>query len=471
MKSLPRLTDNPQDVCIFSSRVNNIVAVVKTLNRPHYLYNPETVRATVDKMTSAMRYRWYDYAAETKEDEPDLIKISAFLSREAELCSRYAKAETTNERDRSPSQKKPQRAYATSSDAPSKSKCRKPPPQANQIEAISNVSERWEEAKKLNLCFRCLHKRGFRHRCRYQACVTDSCQGSHHPLLHSERRPDTEMAVEERGDGATTSEVVTTTRPHTLEKAFLKVIPIRIQGPAGGMDTFALLDEGSIVTLVEDEVARAVGATGPKEPFNIEGVAGAQISASTSMCVSLRITGRHANKVHEIKARTINRLHLSPQTIDESIIEQCKHLQDIAKDLIYQDGTPTILIGQDNWHIIISRSVKSGARGQPAASLTELGWVLHGLYSRTVLAWLRAGPRTYKPFVAHRVSEVEEETKVGEWRWVPTALNVADDATRGTPSDFGPDHRWFRGPDFLYHSEESWPREPEPTEPSPTVHG
>ncbi|KOB65592.1 RNase H and integrase-like protein [Operophtera brumata] len=78
---------------------------------------------------------------------------------------------------------------------------------------------------------------------------------------------------------------------------------------------------------------------------------------------------------------------------------------------------------------------------------------------------MKVGPRTYKPFVAHRVAEVEEETKVGEWRWV---LNVADDATRGTPSDFGPDHRWFRGPDFLYHSEESWPREPELTEPATT---
>lgn len=47
--------------------------------------------------------------------------------------------------------------------------------------------------------------------------------------------------------------------------------------------------------------------------------------------------------------------------------------------------------------------------------------------SRTVLAWLRAGARSFKPFVAHRVAELEETTAGAEWRWVPTAHNVADE--------------------------------------------
>ncbi|XP_028168432.1 uncharacterized protein LOC114358614 [Ostrinia furnacalis] len=79
--------------------------------------------------------------------------------------------------------------------------------------------------------------------------------------------------------------------------------------------------------------------------------------------------------------------------------------------------------------------------------------------SRTVLAWLRAGPRSFKPFVAHRVGEIEEDTQAKEWRWVPTKQNVADDATRGAPVNFTQHHRWFTGPMFLYEPADSWPAE------------
>ncbi|GBP90924.1 hypothetical protein EVAR_66268_1 [Eumeta japonica] len=79
--------------------------------------------------------------------------------------------------------------------------------------------------------------------------------------------------------------------------------------------------------------------------------------------------------------------------------------------------------------------------------------------SRTVLTWIRTGARSYKPFVAHRIAELEESTKKVEWKWVPTKENVADDATRDAPSNLNQNHRWFRGPQFLYEEEDDWPTE------------
>ncbi|KAL0879576.1 hypothetical protein ABMA27_003305 [Loxostege sticticalis] len=79
--------------------------------------------------------------------------------------------------------------------------------------------------------------------------------------------------------------------------------------------------------------------------------------------------------------------------------------------------------------------------------------------SKTVLTWLRTGARSFKPFVAHRIAELEENTKTEEWRWVPTKLNVADDATRDVPKDFNEDHRWFVGPSFLKEDRSTWPEE------------
>ncbi|XP_045495971.1 uncharacterized protein LOC123694550 [Colias croceus] len=53
------------------------------------------------------------------------------------------------------------------------------------------------------------------------------------------------------------------------------------------------------------------------------------------------------------------------------------------------------------------------------------------------------------------------------WRWVPTKLNVADDATRDVPIDFSKQHRWFTGPPFLRDDPSTWPTE-RPTIETPT---
>ncbi|GBP08133.1 hypothetical protein EVAR_2926_1 [Eumeta japonica] len=127
------------------------------------------------------------------------------------------------------------------------------------------------------------------------------------------------------------------------------MIPVVIRGATATLSTFALLDEGSTVTLMEAAVAERVGATGPKEPFTIERVAGARINANDRY----------------------------PTTSSKS-----EHLADIRSQITYASGTPTILLGQDNWHLIVTRGVRSGGLQQPAASFTELGWVLHGPCSR-----------------------------------------------------------------------------------------
>ncbi|XP_062710698.1 uncharacterized protein LOC109430659 [Aedes albopictus] len=85
--------------------------------------------------------------------------------------------------------------------------------------------------------------------------------------------------------------------------------------------------------------------------------------------------------------------------------------------------------------------------------------------STTARAWISSDPRRYKPFVAHRVGEILETTKVNEWQWVPSKLNPADEATKwGRGPYFSPESQWFKGPEFLRYSEESWPRKANPIE-------
>lgn len=78
--------------------------------------------------------------------------------------------------------------------------------------------------------------------------------------------------------------------------------------------------------------------------------------------------------------------------------------------------------------------------------------------SRDVLCWLNSDHRKYSQFVAVRASELLELTEPHEWNWIPSKLNVADEATKWQKlPDLSPTSRWFRAPEFLWAPEEQWP--------------
>ncbi|XP_062541430.1 uncharacterized protein LOC134209460 [Armigeres subalbatus] len=78
--------------------------------------------------------------------------------------------------------------------------------------------------------------------------------------------------------------------------------------------------------------------------------------------------------------------------------------------------------------------------------------------SRTVCSWLNSDQHRYKQFVAFRVGEIQELTKVADWRWIPTKLNIADVLTKwGQGPPLQSEGEWFSGPSFLYRPQELWP--------------
>ncbi|XP_038106615.1 uncharacterized protein LOC119766248 [Culex quinquefasciatus] len=77
--------------------------------------------------------------------------------------------------------------------------------------------------------------------------------------------------------------------------------------------------------------------------------------------------------------------------------------------------------------------------------------------SATVIAWIHSDHRKYKPFVAHRISEILSLTSVDEWHFVSTKSNVADDLTKWRKRfTMSCEDRSIRGPDFIYTDSKSW---------------
>ncbi|XP_055920071.1 uncharacterized protein LOC129951774 [Eupeodes corollae] len=79
--------------------------------------------------------------------------------------------------------------------------------------------------------------------------------------------------------------------------------------------------------------------------------------------------------------------------------------------------------------------------------------------SVTLLRWLRSDAKTTEgQFVAFRIAEIQELSNIGNWRYVPSDLNVADDATKWKKGpSLNMNDRWFKGPEFLLSDEIEWP--------------
>ena len=78
--------------------------------------------------------------------------------------------------------------------------------------------------------------------------------------------------------------------------------------------------------------------------------------------------------------------------------------------------------------------------------------------SSVVIAWTRSHASRWKPFVAHRVAEIQRLLPDIPWRHVRSSDNPADLATRGMdPSAFKDLSLWWRGPPWLIGCPLGWP--------------
>ncbi|KAL2102335.1 hypothetical protein ACEWY4_001503 [Coilia grayii] len=82
--------------------------------------------------------------------------------------------------------------------------------------------------------------------------------------------------------------------------------------------------------------------------------------------------------------------------------------------------------------------------------------------STTVIKYILNDTCRFQTYVANRVSTIRGLSEKSQWRYVNSALNPADDASRGLTAEmFLRSEHWLRGPAFLTQPEETWPKYPE----------
>jgi len=92
---------------------------------------------------------------------------------------------------------------------------------------------------------------------------------------------------------------------------------------------------------------------------------------------------------------------------------------------------------------LLARLIEFIRSSLPIANVTCHCWT----DSTVVLAWLSSHPSRWKTFVSHRVADIQSRLPNVKWRYLPSADNPADCASRGLlNSDIKSFHLWWNGP-------------------------
>lgn len=429
IKALPKLgnSESPTEIAEFASKVRNCVETIKLLNQVEYLASPELSNAIIGKLTPALRAQWAHFAYYRSQEIFKLELVAQFLDHEADVRNKFgymtdcdiSKIHATNchmGMKTSLGSASAKQIKTTSSGANS-NECKYCLAKNHEVDdcpkiLILSTDERWRWVKENKVCHRCLKKGNHRYSfCKPKnACCVAGCAGKHHKLLHDSVVVN-QIKSPPNDDGSSSShditgdlhnnendcdnhlnkiadqEVVTHSSSSsgfssTSLRPLLKVVPVTISGPKGSLDTFALLDDGSTGTFIDAKASEAIGAHGPLANLRMDCINGMSKETEVQF-VDFDIKGKHCCESYQVQnARSIKNLNLhSSHSITAEDLKSYSHLADLCNVLPYAKAVPTLLIGIDNWHLIISKETRQGKRSQPVASRTALGWVLFGFAS------------------------------------------------------------------------------------------
>lgn len=217
-----------------------------------------------------------------------------------------------------------------------------------------SVDDKWKFVMEKKLCFSCLsvgHSVRTCHRKKF--CNIDGCKRAHHPKLHNELR----LQVGRQESTESTSHTLVNRHAASIAaKVLFKMIPVNIYNSDKVITTYALLDEGSSISLIDKDLAQRLGLSGSKRRLNLQWF-GNHSSSEDSEMVKFEISGVHhsAESFEMNNVCTVDTLGLPMQTINvNELLEKYHYLRNLPIRS-YTNAKPELLIGLDYCYLGISR--------------------------------------------------------------------------------------------------------------------
>ncbi|XP_070067073.1 uncharacterized protein [Drosophila virilis] len=216
----------------YATRVINLAALPQLTNGEQHIGNPTLMEDLVAKLPPSKRVEWARHAA-TISPFPTVIHFSAWLTDYANVVCTIVGVDSKEQRRRVPHVSIDQNNKGLTNHCPI----------CNGQHAVRDCNEfnlasplkRWTVVKRNRLCFSCL-------RVGHMGRV---CNTLHHDAMsHNAPQPTGDRVIN-------TGRMPQPEDPERLERLLLRIMPVILHGANKRIVTYAPLDEGSSVTMIE----------------------------------------------------------------------------------------------------------------------------------------------------------------------------------------------------------------------------
>ncbi|XP_055590060.1 uncharacterized protein LOC129742213 [Uranotaenia lowii] len=385
----PPRADRLETLIDFGEKVQTLCDHIIAADLTDHLANPQLMKDLVEKLPPDYRMKWAEFREPLSK--VNLQTFREFMNRIVKNAYRVTGARSFVEEVKSVKRDRGKNlnysflhSETGGSDSGQSAKvstderkpivcavCGKINHRARECEAFQalSVDERWARVRNLGLCRTCLYGHG-RRRCRNtKRCGINGCEKRHHPSLHSDPKTQDAATTTVASLHAAMNHQTDGTDP-TL---FFRILPVTVYQGQRSIDTFAFVDEGSALSMMDTELADKLGLRGRKQPLCLTWTAQVSRTEQNSRRVSFEISGLGKPKRFRMtNVCTVDSLGLPVQSLPISDLqERYQYLRGIPVSG-YQNAVPQILIGVDHLKLVVPLRVREGGQEEPTAVKTRL---------------------------------------------------------------------------------------------------
>ncbi|XP_053691178.1 uncharacterized protein LOC128739706 [Sabethes cyaneus] len=374
----------------FALAVRNMVATIKACELEQHLCNPTLLHNLTKRLPPMIRLNWathrqslpsvtvldfsdwlYNLAeAASAVTLPDFSSSSDSKSRRGRKDDGFLNAHTETEQQFE--QYDVNSCFVCHGDCDAVEKCKK--------FLSSGLSVRWDILRKYKLCRSCLGNH--RGPCESgKLCGKNGCQYKHHRLLHNDSKDKQQVSSSSLSNRDPPEADSCNTHRGGRKSVLFQYIPVVLHHNGIALPTYAFLDSGSSLTLMEESLAEELNLRGEKYPLCLRWTADTCRYEKDAMMVSVKISGTHNHSgQHRLsEVYTVKDLKLPPQSLPaRKFSEQYAQLKGLPIES-YSNVQPKLLIGMSNARMLHPLEGREGKLEEPAAIKTRLGWSVYGV--------------------------------------------------------------------------------------------
>ncbi|XP_065076520.1 uncharacterized protein LOC135700058 [Ochlerotatus camptorhynchus] len=399
--SMPSIKPDAMDKLVdFALEVQNLCATVESCGAQEYMFDMTLLKEFVKKMPPQIRLDWARY--KRKLSKVQLTTFSQWIYNLAEDVNvvfepqcrgsknqefqRVRKEKYVNTHSEVIAKDKHQQQHsAPSSTVTGDSKpcpaCKGDCKNLGKCKRFQELSyeARWATVRGFNFCRKCLrqHKGG----CNSVVCGKNGCTFKHHVLLHKDMSVPagpSRGAFNTREPQSQNEERNVNTHQSGMGPGSFRYLPVTLFGNGVQAKCHAFLDDGSELTLIDQELAEELNLSGDVLPLCLKWTGGTHRYESNSRSVNIEISGHGGKRTWLQDVRTVEELQLPFQSLDMAhLAEKHTYLRGLPVES-YSNVRPRILIGLRHANLMLVRRSREGTIGEPIAVKTNLGWTVYG---------------------------------------------------------------------------------------------